>query len=172
MASFCAGADASFALLFDRYAAPIHRLMLRLTHEHAMATDLTQSTFLSVVKGRSRFVPGSRFRVWLYVIAMNAWRDHRRRGTRERLSADGLLPEGSYVPVMRDPGLEREVRAALARLPDEQREVIVLHQLEGFSFKEIAELLQLTESAAKVRAHRGYERLRALLGDTWREHHG
>lgn len=171
MASFCSGTDASFALLFDRYGAPIHRLMLRLTHDHAIATDLTQSTFLSVVKGRDRFVPGSRFRVWLYVIAMNAWRDYRRRGSRELLSVDGALPEGSYLPTMRDPGLEREVRAALGRLPDEQREVIVLHQLEEFSFKEIAELIQITESAAKVRAHRGYERLRALLGDMWREHH-
>ncbi len=171
MASFCTGVDASFAILFDRYGAPIHRLMLRLTHDPAIASDLTQSTFLSVVKGRERFVPGSRFRVWLYVIAMNAWRDHRRRATRERLSPDGLVPEGSYLPTMRDPGLEREVHAALARLPVEQREVIVLHQLEEFSFKEIAELLHVTESAAKVRAHRGYERLRALLGNTWRDHH-
>ncbi len=52
---------------------------------------------------------------------------------------------------------------ALAKLPDSQREAIVLHRFEGFSFKEIAELLGVTETAVKVRAHRGYERLRVLL---------
>jgi len=55
------------------------------------------------------------------------------------------------------------VEAALAQLPENQREAIVLHRFEGFSFKEIAELLGVTETAVKVRAHRGYERLRKLL---------
>ena len=167
MASFCAGADAAFEVLFDRYADAIHRHLYRLTHDRTSATDLTQVTFLSVVKSRDRFVPGSRFRVWLYVIAMNAWRDHRRRTRRELLSADGTLPDEGYEPSMRDAGLEREVRAALAQLPEIQREAVTLHHLEDFSFKEIADMLGLSESAAKVRAHRGYERLRSLLGETW-----
>ena len=62
-----------------------------------------------------------------------------------------------------DPGLTRTVEAALAQLPENQREAIVLHRFEGFSFREIAELLGVTETAVKVRAHRGYERLRVLL---------
>ena len=62
-----------------------------------------------------------------------------------------------------DPGLTREVERALAQLPQNQREAIVLHRFEGFSFREIGELLGVSETAVKVRAHRGYERLRLLL---------
>ena len=68
---------------------------------------------------------------------------------------------------LRDPGLEKAVRAALAQLPDAQREAILLHRFEGLSFAEIAEHVGLTESAVKVRAHRGYERLRELLKGVW-----
>jgi RNA polymerase sigma-70 factor (ECF subfamily) len=65
--------------------------------------------------------------------------------------------------VLPDPALEKAVRVALAQLPVQQREAIILHRFEGFSFSEIAETLGLTESAVKVRAHRGYVRLRRLL---------
>jgi len=62
-----------------------------------------------------------------------------------------------------DPGLSRVVERALAQLPDSQREAILLHRFEGFSFREIGDLLGVSETAVKVRAHRGYERLRVLL---------
>jgi len=55
------------------------------------------------------------------------------------------------------------VERALAQLPDSQREAILLHRFEGFSFREIGDLLGVSETAVKVRAHRGYERLRVLL---------
>ncbi len=167
MEAFCAGHEGAFEALFERHAEPIRRLALRLTGNPVLATDLTQATFLSVVRGRERFRRGSLFKPWLYAIAMNALRDHRRRARREALSAGGVLPEGSYEASWRDHGLEREVHGALAQLPPEQREAVVLHQLEGFSFKEIAQMLEVTETAVKVRAHRGYERLRALLKDAW-----
>jgi RNA polymerase sigma factor (sigma-70 family) len=170
MAAFCAGHDRAFETLFGRYAEPIRRLALRLTGDRVLAIDLTQTTFLSVVRGRGRFRPGSLFKPWLYAIAMNALRDHRRRARREVLGEAGVLPESSYEAAWRDHGLEREVHGALARLPPEQREAVVLHQLEGFSFHEIAQMLEVTETAVKVRAHRGYERLRALLKDTWVGH--
>jgi RNA polymerase sigma factor (sigma-70 family) len=164
MAQFCAGAEASFTLLFDRHAGRVRALITRLTGNRVLASDLTQTTFFSVVRGRGRFVAGYRFKPWLYTIAMNALRDHQRRAKREVLSAAGVLPEEQVSPLLPDPGLEREVQAALHKLPEIQREAVVLHQFEGFSFKEIAKMVGLTESAVRVRAHRGYERLRELLG--------
>lgn len=163
MVAFCLGDDAAFNVLFDRYGAAIYRALLRLTCDRNSATDLTQATFLSVVRARDRFVRGSSFRAWLYAIAMNAWRDDRRRAKREVLTGDGTLPDRGYEPALRDPWLEEKLHSALALVPDIQRQVVVLHQLEGFSFKEIGHMLFITEAAAKVRAHRGYERLRALL---------
>jgi len=165
MDRFKDGEDAAFDVLFGRHLGPIRGMLLRLTRDPATANDLTQATFLSVVHARDRFVSGSRFRMWLYVIAMNAWRDHHRRSKREHLSRDGELPEIGYEPVPRDTGLERAVHEALAKLPHEQREAVVLHHFEEFSFKEIAEMLGISESAAKVRAHRGVGRLRTLLGE-------
>ena len=84
----------------------------------------------------------------------------------EDLTAQGELPASVPVedgPAPRDAGLERAVQRALAQLPEGQRIPIVMHRFEGMGFAEIAEALGLTESAVKVRAHRGYARLRELL---------
>jgi RNA polymerase sigma-70 factor (ECF subfamily) len=95
-------------------------------------------------------------------VAINAARDHLRRHRREEPTEK--LPDAPAEPApLPDPGLTRTVEAALAQLPEAQREAIVLHRFEGFSFKQIAEMLGVTETAVKVRAHRGYERLRTLL---------
>ncbi len=170
MAAFCRGSEAAFNLLFERYAGPIRALVTRLTGNPTLATDVTQATFLSLVRARGRFVPGARLKPWLYAIAMNAMKDQRRRDKREDLSEDGSLPDAGYTHAHRDHGLLREVELALSSLPENQREAIVLHHVEGFSFKEIAEMIGASESAVKVRAHRGYEHLREQLKETWVHH--
>lgn len=167
MQRFCAGDEGAFEALFERHAAPVRGMLGRLSGDRTLAADLTQATFLSLVKGRGRFMPGAKFKPWLYAIAMNALRDHHRRHRRERLTDDGDVPEESIEPAQRDLGLEREVRTALAQLPEAQREAVVLHRFEGLSFAEIAQTVGLSESAVKVRAHRGYERLRELLKGAW-----
>ncbi len=171
MAQFCSGDGRGFALLFDRHALPIKRFLVRLTGNPPLATDLTQSTFLSVMMARDRFVPGSRFKQWLYTIAMNAVRDHHRRTLREAVS-ETPAAEPAFEPALRDAGLERAVHRALSQLGEEQREAVVLHHFEGLSFREIATAVSASESAVKVRAHRGYARLRELLRDTWESSHG
>lgn len=171
MLAFRDGEPAGLEVLFDRYASRIEALVVRFTGNPALARDITQTTFLSVVKGRGRYVDGCRFRPWLYTIAMNALRDHLRRAKRELLVPHGgaLLDDGQHRDQHHDPGLRRVLLAALAEISPEQREAVVLHQLEGFSFDEVAEILGCSRTAAKVRAHRGYRRLRELLRDTWEE---
>lgn len=164
MGRFCQGDAQAFDALFGRYARAIHAYLTRMVGNRSAAEDLTQATFLSLVRARGRFMEGARFRPWLYAIATNAARDHLRRKRPEDLTDEGDLPSspGEAAP-MPDPGLERTIQRALAQLPDAQREAIVLHRFEGMSFGEIAEALGVTESAVKVRAHRGYEKLRELL---------
>ena len=155
------GGDASaFDALFARHAVRVHAYLRRMVGT-TTAEDLTQTTFLSVVRSRDRFQRGARFRPWLYAIAGNAARDHVRRARFEQL--DGQTPEQSEEPLLPDPAMEKAVHVALVELPLQQREAILLHRFQGFSFGEIAETLGLTESAVKVRAHRGYVRLRMLL---------
>jgi RNA polymerase sigma factor (sigma-70 family) len=166
MARFCEGDSAAFDALFQRYARPVHGYLARLTGSPSTAEDLVQLTFLSLVRARGRFQPGSRFKPWLYAIATNAARDSQRRGRRpEELTPEGELPASipADTPGPRDSGLENAVQRALAQLPEGQRIPILLHRFEGMSFAEVADAMGLTESAVKVRAHRGYERLRELL---------
>lgn len=168
MDRFVQGEAAAFDALFSRHASSLRRYLQRMCGSSAVADDLTQTTFVSMVKGRGRFTRGSKVKPWLYAIATNAARDWRRRTRFEAVSADGQLPEAEAEPGMeRDPGLEKAVKQALDQLPVAQREAIVLHRYEGLSFAEIAAGAGVTESAVKVRAHRGYERLRELLKGVW-----
>ena len=174
MTRFCQGDARAFDALFQRYARPIHAYLMRLTGSRAAAEDLSQQTFLSLVRARGRYQRGARVKPWLYAIATNATRDWQRRRKPEELTDAGELPTGvaSEAPAPRDTGLEGAVQRALAQLPEGQRIAIVLHRFEGLGFAEIAESLGLTESAVKVRAHRGYARLRELLATLREETNG
>jgi RNA polymerase sigma-70 factor (ECF subfamily) len=168
MERFVGGDARAFDLLFSRHAGNLRRYLQRMSGSASVADDLTQITFVSMVKGRGRFQKGAKVKPWLYAIATNAARDWRRRTKFESVSSDGKLPEGEAEPgVQRDPGLEKAVKNALQQLPEAQREAIVLNRYEGLSFAEIAEIAGVTESAVKVRAFRGYERLRELLKGVW-----
>lgn len=167
MELFCQGDETAFDALFERHAPAIRGYLARLVGSAAVADDLTQTTFLSLVRARGRFLKGARFKPWLYAIATNAARDSKRRRS-ETLTATGELPndQGEEM-VVRDLGMERQVHAAMQKLPESQREAILQHRFHGLSFAEIAIAQGVTESAVKVRAHRGYERLRELLKGLW-----
>lgn len=168
MQRFVDGDARAFDVLFARHVSTVRSYLLRLSGATATADDLTQITFVSVVKGRGRFQLGATFKPWLFAIATNAARDWARRGKFESVAADGETPDvEAERPAEFDPGLSKVVKAALAQLPQTQREAIVLHRFEGLSFAEIAAHSGVTESAIKVRAHRGYERLRELLKGVW-----
>ena len=167
MGRFCEGDSTALEELFRRHATGVRAFLKRMVGNSSAADDLTQTTFLSVVRGRGRFQRGARFRPWLFAIAANAARDHRRRNRFESLDdAPALAADG---PSPRDPGLQRAVQQALAQLPGPQREAIVLHRFEGLSFAEIAQALQESQSTIKVRAHRGYQKLKELLREVWKE---
>jgi RNA polymerase sigma-70 factor (ECF subfamily) len=165
MLQLCQGDMRSFERLFQRYGAAVRGYLGRWVRPEN-AEDLTQTTFLSLLRGRGRFDPKAKFKPWLYAIATNAARDHLRRRRPEELTATGELPplpsEATTVSE-RDEGLERAVQQALSQLPERLRLPILLHRFQHLSFSEIAQALDASESAVKVRAHRGYKRLRVLL---------
>lgn len=165
MARFCAGDEAAFEALHARHAQRLYRFLRRMVGQHELAEDLLQTTFLSVVRGRGRYEPGTRVVTWLFAIGANAARDALRR---RRVRADASAQIANAFAVMTgpresDPPAARALQAALAELPDDQREAVLLHKMEDFSFAEIAETLGISSSAAKVRAHRGYQKLRQRL---------
>lgn len=172
MARFCDGDEDAFVLLYDRYAPQLEAFLRRFVRDRALAEDLLQTTFLSVVRARGRYRPLTGLRPWMYAIAANAARDAlRRRGARPEQAYDpALLSDLAAAPLdadptlaVGDPNMARAVDEALQQLPPDQREAVLLHKLQGLSFPEIASALGTTVGAAKVRAHRGYQRLKLLL---------
>lgn len=167
MQRYVANADAdAFAELFRRYASPLHHLFVRHGLSDAVAQELLQQTFLHVHRARADFRLDARVRPWIFTIALNLRREHAR--WRSRRPEQQLPDDSGHHPAV-GPGAssptDRLVRRTLRALPDDQREVILLHWYDGLGFPEIARLVGASVSAVKLRAHRGYARLRAALGE-------
>ena len=167
MAAYIGGDAQAFVELFDRYAAQLRRTLRYQLKRPEDAEDLLQQTFLQLHKSRLDFKPGHALRPWLFTIAINLKREHFRRVRRRPESPLSL--DGRRDPAVAGAELQLEaaeqVRYALSRLPDDQREVISLHWLGGVPLPEVAEIVGASLSAVKVRAHRGYTKMREILGD-------
>jgi RNA polymerase sigma-70 factor (ECF subfamily) len=165
MNRFCQGDNAALETLFDRHSAGVHGFLSRLVRDGALAEDLLQTTFLSVIRSRDRYRPGAPVLPWLLTIAGNAARNTLRRGRLqvEVLAGDDAPPEPSAEQVHADPAARKRIEAAFATLPEQHREAVLMHKVNGLSFEEIGQALGITATAARIRAHRGYEKLRGLL---------
>jgi RNA polymerase sigma factor (sigma-70 family) len=168
MGAYVAGDAAAFRVIFERYAPLLMRAMLRDLHVREEANDLVQQTFLQLHRARRDFDAGQKLKPWIFTIAMNLKREYFRKKKRR--------PERSFDPeTMAEPAVgalgaarvdaRRSLSRAMADLPADQREVIELHWLDGLEFPEVATVVGASVSAVKVRAHRGYVRLRQALGD-------
>jgi RNA polymerase sigma factor (sigma-70 family) len=147
----------------------LRRFAHGLSRNPADADDLTQMTIERALRSKAQWQPGSRLDSWLYKIMRNLWIDTvRSRGRKEKLEA----PADEAEPLGHDPraGIEasidlQRVMAAMERLPGEQREVIALILIEGFGYREAAELLGLPIGTVSSRLVRGRTALLALVGE-------
>lgn len=164
MAAYVRGDSSAFAELFARYSPRLTRLFTRDLGRNEEAYDLVQQTFLQLHRARRDFKLGAALRPWLFTIALNLKRQYFRRQSRrpnvpladeEAVASTEAGPEQKLG--------DAQLRLALDRLSENQRDVIVLHWFEGLSFKEVAAVVGASESAVKVRAHRGYQKLREIV---------
>lgn len=163
MTAYTAGQDEVFPELHRRLAPKLYSYLLRLSRDSALAEDILQATFAKLHRARTSYIPGSQVLPWAMVIARRTFLDECRglAAQREVLGADGTLPEGkSEQP---SPEHVADMKKALAQLPDHYRSAIQLTKLVGFSGEEAAGLLSTTQSAIKLRVHRGYAMLRNFL---------
>ena len=172
-----AGDGDSLGVLVDRWERPLFHFVYRLLERRDDARDVCQETFLRIFRKANRFKDGARFSTWMYQIALNLCRDHLRRRRRWGMILDEteesrtLTPERMQtLPGARDPSVDLEheeqrhaLARALAEIPPEQREVLVLKEFEGLKFREIAEILGCPESTVKSRMYYGLSGLRSAL---------
>jgi RNA polymerase sigma factor (sigma-70 family) len=168
MTAYVAGDSAAFRVIFERYAPLLLRAMLRELYVREEASDLVQQTFLQLHRARADFDASQKLKPWVFTIAMNLKREYfRRKKRRPERSLDGEALSEPAVGALGADRVEaqRTLARVLATLPADQREVIELHWFDGLEFPEVAQVVGASVNAVKVRAHRGYVRLRAALGD-------
>jgi RNA polymerase sigma-70 factor (ECF subfamily) len=162
------GEDSAFENALVGLLPRLRRFAHSLSRSPADADDLTQATIERALRSREQWIPGTRLDSWAYRIMRNLWVDTARsRARKERLEAD---PEQGAT-VGQDGGVEaagelREVMAAMQRLPEEQREVVSLILVEGFGYREAAELLGLPIGTVSSRLVRGRTALLRSLGES------
>jgi RNA polymerase sigma-70 factor, ECF subfamily len=171
--AFQSGDIPAFDQLVRRWDRKIQGVIYRLVGNHDEARDLSQEAFLKAYRALGTFKQEARFSSWLYQIAINATRDRlRRRRRRTDLSLDDVEERGesslrdgapSALDLIESNDLSRAVAAAMAALPEEQREVVILKEYQGLTFPEIAETLDVPLSTVKTRLYRGLGQLRIRL---------
>ena len=153
--------EEAFRLLYARHSAPVYGLLCRLAVRHGDAAELLEETWLRGMRHLSLYRGQSEFRTWLIGIALNCYRDWRRRHPR-----DASLDELDARPVpARDPDEMVAVSQILASLPHEHRELIVLHDVEGFTHDEIAAALEIEPVTSQTRLSRARRAFRQRWDD-------
>jgi len=173
VSAFRAGNLSAFDELVQRWERKIQGAVYRIMGSGEDARDLTQETFLRAYRGLSTFKSEARFSSWLYQIALNLCRDRlRQKKGRTLVGLDDLDPttaaridriDSTAHEQVEARDLSRLVSAAMAELPEEQREVIVLKEYQGLTFQEIADLMRVPVSTVKTRLYRGLVQMREHL---------
>jgi RNA polymerase sigma-70 factor (ECF subfamily) len=185
VADLKAGSESAFALLIAQYHQPIYSLIARSLSDPADAADITQEVFIKVFRSIRSFHGEASLRTWLYRIALREASNQRRWWSRHKkqeitidspyesntddesngLCLSATLADHSDSPF--DHAAQAEVRerveAALRQLPEAFRTVVILREIEGFAYEEIAEILNVNLGTVKSRLTRGRSALRALL---------
>ncbi len=175
-----AGDEAAFGDLVRRYQPQLLRLAEATVGSRAVAQEVTQDTWLAVVRGVDRFEGRSSFKTWLFHILLNRARTAATKEVRAGRPDDGLGERFDASGAWADPPepwaeraedrlvaveLAARVKALLPELPEVQRQVVVLRDVEGVPAEEVCRLLEISDGNQRVLLHRGRSRLRSLLAE-------
>jgi RNA polymerase sigma-70 factor (ECF subfamily) len=174
----CAAEEAAYEELLHRFEHPIYNLVCRLTDHPEDGADVTQEVFLKVFRGIGSFRGRSSLKTWIYRIAVNEARNHRRSFLRHRKQEVRLEPDGgdsmgcadwvadpgpSPYEIVLDHEAEQLIERTLAELNPNFRAALVLRDIEGMPYEEISEILEISLGTVKSRILRGREALKERL---------
>lgn len=170
------GDEECFRVLLEKHRNPVVHFLYRMVRDEAVSEELSQEVFLRVYRSRGTYEPTARFTTWLFRIAthlaLNWLRDGKSERGQIRLDDDGNGEWPTREVADRRPSAEqrmvyqarlREVRDAIALLPEKQRAAVLMHKYEEMEYSQIAAALECSESAVKSLLFRAYETLRARL---------
>ncbi len=156
-------------IIYRAFATPVYSLCLRFTKVPAHAEDLVQETFIEIMRSIGKFRGEAALGSWIRRVAVSkalmflrsAWtsRGQSLADDWDEMTSDDAIGRG----LSREPDAAMDLDAALASLPSVSRAVVWLHDVEGFTHKEIADLMGRTESFSKSQLSRAYQRLRPML---------
>jgi RNA polymerase sigma-70 factor (ECF subfamily) len=160
------GNPLSFQLLVERYQERVFALVRHYTRSAVEVEDIVQDTFIKVYRKLATFQRQSSFSTWLYRIAINACKDLLRKKAREsaRVSAEEAPDEADpHMPVEDEVALRMDVAQALSELSDDYREAVVMHDIGGVPYEDIAAITDVAIGTVKSRISRGRRQLAKLL---------
>jgi RNA polymerase sigma-70 factor, ECF subfamily len=178
MLRVAAGDESGFNYLVQKYHRPMINFLYRMVHNQAVAEELAQEVFLRVYRSRESYRAEAKFTTWLYRIATNLAVNHARDTKHERAAQSVYLDvpdeETGTTPEVADdrPTLEQSllkdermaaIRKHVMALPERQRTAVLMHKYQGLDYKQIGEVLKLSESATKSLLFRAYQTLREKL---------
>lgn len=172
MARIARGEDEAFRLLVERWEKPVFAFLARMSGSAEDAQDLASETFWRVYENAKRYRAAGRFKSWLFRIGGNLGRSQlRRRKILQWVGLDAVAHRATSASARPDERLEKmerkvSVRKALAKLPERQRQAILLRQYEQMSYREIADVLDTSVSAVETLLHRGMKNLGQQLRRT------
>jgi len=174
MDRYASGHEGAFADLYDAIAPRLYAYLNRCTRDTSRSEDLLQQTLLQIHTARATFVRGSQVMPWAFAIARRLMIDGKRKDKRQAsvmtdggdgAMRDSACPEPLADDVLHARQLANRVDRHLSTLPEGQRVAFELLKRDGLTVHEAAEVLGVTPTAVKLRAHRAYEALRVMLGD-------
>jgi RNA polymerase sigma-70 factor (ECF subfamily) len=180
MLRVAAGDEAGFNYLVGKYHRPMIHFLYRMVHNQAVAEELAQEVFLRVYRARDSYRAEARFTTWLYRIATNLAVNHARDTRHERAAQtiylDAPDEETGTTPDLADdePSVEQRlvrdermaaIRSHVMALPERQRMAVLMHKYQGMDYRQIGDVLKLSESATKSLLFRAYQTLRDKLKD-------
>jgi RNA polymerase sigma-70 factor (ECF subfamily) len=151
-------------LLFERYHKRIFNFLARMTMDRDLAEDLTQNVFLRLIKYRTSYREGNRFQSWIYQVARNVFSDHY-QATKNKFSdfvdVDKISDHmADHDEVEAQDEKEQLLHRSMAKLSDEQRELLVLTRFQQLKYEEVAAIMDTTVANIKVKVHRAIIKLR------------
>jgi RNA polymerase sigma-70 factor (ECF subfamily) len=170
MLRYADGDAAAFETLYRRHNDGLYRYLLRLSRHPETAEDVFQEVWGKIIKARASYRPTAKFTTFLYRVAYNCFIDHTRRNKRH-MHAQVFDPESQPDPGEQPETLterdlaRRRLSAALLELPDEQRDVFLLHEEAGLTLDEIASITETNRETTKSRLRYAVKKLRAAIDE-------